>query len=180
MLGPINLPPAYRGLVTDEKGNGLCFRKGSHFVVDDDAFPWVPGARVVYGRVLVIESASVKVDGDLRVSVVGTEKRGARQPRVTAQAAEVTALRGAPFVRLLAGARGILHNGSRFEARRNAQADLHDDASGTARDETVIFFKPSSRGEVLVLNYRVRLVPPPGFHIEERDTKRGIIAKLAR
>jgi hypothetical protein len=54
------------------------------------------------------------------------------------------------------------------------------DASGIARDESEIFFEESSRGEVLVLSNRVRLVTPRGFHIEERDTKRGIIAKLAR
>jgi hypothetical protein len=181
MFKPGRLPKRLQGLITDDAGDSVCFEgSGSYHVVDDRTFRWEPGCWIVRVRVAVIDSARVKVDGALKVTVVGQTGRAAKQPSVTAQGAEVTAIRGSPFVRLLAGSQGLLYSASRFEAQGNAQARLNDDASGIARDESEIFFEESSRGEVLVLSNRVRLVTPRGFRIEERDTKRGIIAKLAR
>jgi len=172
MLQPTLLPRRLRGLVTDERGDSLHLCRGCHRIVAESReHLWTPGHRVVQGRLLVSGAARVEVLGELRVTSV-------ERARVTATAAEVSAYQ-ACFVRLLLGARGLLHMQSRFEARSNAHVHLHDDASGKAYDEAVIFAGQDWRGEVLVLGNRVRVIAPPGGALQQGETKRGILVRLA-
>lgn len=170
MLRPKRLPRRLRGIVTDEKGDGVCLERGSHWVVDGREFPWAPGARVVHGRVLVL-GGRLRVDGELRAVAIG-------QPRIEARAAEVRTM-GQPFVRLLLGARGELHQLTTFEVRDNAHAHLHGSAIGAAYDEAVVFPEDDWTGALLVLGHRVRIVPPNGRNYLERETTRGYLVRLA-
>lgn len=83
------------------------------------------------------------------------------------------------FVRLLEGARGHLHGHTRFEVRSNAQAHLHDSSIGSAFDDAVIFIEPDWTGAVLVLGGCVRVVAPVGRRLMERETRRGLLYRLA-